>query len=684
MALVHWNGNELTERSLRQDCRGADVYLCCPGPSLKQVDPACLKVPGAMVFAINTAYPHVRPDVWVGGDLPDCYDERLYLEPFVKISPEQYRLSEIGPGRVVQDCPRTYFFESKRFIEGDRPEEIFETERLETDRPNLVWCKSTIWTALHLIVWMGARRIYLVGADFGGPRDYHDDRKLADHLRISNQRLMDRQVEDLAIAAEAAAGVGIEIISATEGSAANGVIRYVPLAEALEKTEAALPAPTGRKPVHAYLAEYSHWCDTGRILAPEGVVTGADKSTEWMLSWWYQNLMAHNPGIPVAFADFGMSPAMRERCEIDGIAVLDVGRKTRLGGWLNKPTAICMAPFQRVLWLDTDVEVRGDLTEVFALDGLAMAADGHSKADVGDRPVNSGVIKVDNGDERIVTWAREILANPITYRGDQEALNVLRADGRISGDSILPKRFNWLRLDGHRPAGAACVHHTGPAGHRRVAQLAGLLVDNFRGLVIAERLDALYGHAALFGAEIGVLTARTSKHLLLARENLTLAMVDIWAPPSDDSDYAQSGDTNAIRPAEAFEADYRLAESCTRFAEDRRHLMRMDSVEAAGKFDDGELDFVFIDGDHSFAGVMRDLVAWWPKVRPGGLISGHDIDNDAFPGFAVRQAIEAFIAERGIDVDMDVDRDFTWFIVKPGVGADEHETTAAGCGARHD
>ena len=39
---------------------------------------------------------------------------------------------------------------------------------------------------------------------------------------------------------------------------------------------------------------------------------------------------------------------------------------------------------------------------------------------------------------------------------------------------------------------------------------------------------------------------------------------------------------------------------------------------------DAALDFVYIDGRHDFAGVTEDLVSWWPKLCPGGLLGGHD------------------------------------------------------------
>ena len=57
-------------------------------------------------------------------------------------------------------------------------------------------------------------------------------------------------------------------------------------------------------------------------------------------------------------------------------------------------------------------------------------------------------------------------------------------------------------------------------------------------------------------------------------------------------------------------------------------VIKGDSADSAAAFADESVDFVFIDADHSYAGISRDITAWLPKVKRGGVLAGHDYHSD--------------------------------------------------------
>jgi hypothetical protein len=99
------------------------------------------------------------------------------------------------------------------------------------------------------------------------------------------------------------------------------------------------------------------------------------------------------------------------------------------------------------------------------------------------------------------------------------------------------------------------------------------------------------------------------------------------------------------------------------------------SVEAAKQFEDGYFDFIYIDADHTYDGVTADLKAWYPKVRKGGMIAGHDYHNDYLNdyrkegrGYEVircKDGIDNFVKEYGIgDIMVTQDCLKSFFFIK--------------------
>lgn len=66
------------------------------------------------------------------------------------------------------------------------------------------------------------------------------------------------------------------------------------------------------------------------------------------------------------------------------------------------------------------------------------------------------------------------------------------------------------------------------------------------------------------------------------------------------------------------------------------------SWEMASNFEDGTIDFIFIDADHEYESVIKDIKAWLPKIKKGGMISGHDYLNPCGVKKAVDELIDGF------------------------------------------
>jgi len=71
-------------------------------------------------------------------------------------------------------------------------------------------------------------------------------------------------------------------------------------------------------------------------------------------------------------------------------------------------------------------------------------------------------------------------------------------------------------------------------------------------------------------------------------------------------------------------------------------VLKMTSEESSTVFPDGYLDMVFIDAVHTFEQVWDDIGYWLPKIREGGLISGHDYGG-RYPG--VKEAVDQWFGK---------------------------------------
>ena len=157
---------------------------------------------------------------------------------------------------------------------------------------------------------------------------------------------------------------------------------------------------------------------------------------------------------------------------------------------------------------------------------------------------------------------------------------------------------------------------------------------------------------ATAGAELGVLYGTLSAELLRILPQLTLYMVDRWDAYPEDKRLKRARVTR--QPASWFyEALDRARKAVAPFGE-RAQIVQGDTVAMASHVPDG-LDFVFVDADHTYDGVIADVRAWEVKVKPGGWMFGHDYGSKRHPD--VKRAVDDMYGTR-----VEVDADYVWAV----------------------
>lgn len=162
------------------------------------------------------------------------------------------------------------------------------------------------------------------------------------------------------------------------------------------------------------------------------------------------------------------------------------------------------------------------------------------------------------------------------------------------------------------------------------------------------RLVAALPHGAVV-AEVGVERGDFSHKIVKRTRPARLHLIDCWDEYHDDLPYAHDG-----FPCTQQDHESNHQYVTRRFAAEIRRgqvqLHRGYSVPVLATFPDGYFDWVYVDANHSYDAVAADLAAVLPKMKPGGVITGHDFINTPFwrnRNFGVVEAVHDFCAEHG-------------------------------------
>jgi hypothetical protein len=165
------------------------------------------------------------------------------------------------------------------------------------------------------------------------------------------------------------------------------------------------------------------------------------------------------------------------------------------------------------------------------------------------------------------------------------------------------------------------------------------------------------------GIEIGVGRGEFSKHLLELTELEKIYSIDPW--DISKSQYRSKWTQEKLNEV------YELAMLNLKPFGSRSKVVKSTSAEALKMFDDKSIDFIYIDALHDYESVKQDIELWWPKVKSGGILAGHDYtkriaEKEKDAEFGVIKAVNESVKELNVNLNVtNGDRFPSWYFRKP-------------------
>lgn len=136
-------------------------------------------------------------------------------------------------------------------------------------------------------------------------------------------------------------------------------------------------------------------------------------------------------------------------------------------------------------------------------------------------------------------------------------------------------------------------------------------------------------------AEIGVEFGGYTDQYINYFESPEVHLVDLWSTEGNEDPYFKD---------QPEQLEYALQQINRKYGDDGRvRICKGLADEWVDKFDDGFFDWIYIDACHTYEAVKNDITKWLPKVKKGGIISGHDFfpdpNNIVYSSFGVDQAV---------------------------------------------
>lgn len=164
----------------------------------------------------------------------------------------------------------------------------------------------------------------------------------------------------------------------------------------------------------------------------------------------------------------------------------------------------------------------------------------------------------------------------------------------------------------------------------------------------------------MLSVEVGTWRGEYAKHL---RKGLPgqLYLVDAWACREGYADELNTKGQKAFDDAHAHVLSLFSSVGDV-------HPIKMFSLDAAERFASMGycFDFIYLDADHSYEACREDIRAWWPLVREGGVLAGHDYLDETIDGtvFGVKRAVDEFASLLGCSLVVTNEAYPTWVVQK--------------------
>jgi hypothetical protein len=140
-------------------------------------------------------------------------------------------------------------------------------------------------------------------------------------------------------------------------------------------------------------------------------------------------------------------------------------------------------------------------------------------------------------------------------------------------------------------------------------------------------------------AEVGVQSGEFSNQLLKSKKLKKLHLIDCWQHQLS----FQDGSANVEQKKQ--DELYEFVKH--RFKNDSRvNIIKKFSKDAMHEFHRNSLDFIYIDANHQYEEVRKDIQMWYTKLKKDGILAGHDYFNGIsfdYSLFGVKRAVDEFV-----------------------------------------